>query len=140
MDTPGVIFRVSRLFAGHPHLIVGFNAFLPPGYRIEPIGDRGDRFTIHTPTGQVQIEGSTLVRQNNGRESSPMPVKAVPANAPPMPLSSQAPMASVAAPSFISPQTPIEFNHAVNYVNKIKVFIDFVKNLISVFLNFVIFF
>ena len=35
IDTPGVIARVSCLFKGHPELIVGFNTFLPPGYKIE---------------------------------------------------------------------------------------------------------
>lgn len=35
IDTPGVIGRVSALFEGHPELIVGFNTFLPPGYKIE---------------------------------------------------------------------------------------------------------
>ena len=35
IDTPGVIARVSHLFKGHPELIVGFNTFLPPGYKIE---------------------------------------------------------------------------------------------------------
>ncbi len=35
IDTPGVIGRVSSLFRGHPELIVGFNTFLPPGYKIE---------------------------------------------------------------------------------------------------------
>ncbi|XP_063699111.1 paired amphipathic helix protein Sin3a isoform X2 [Culicoides brevitarsis] len=35
IDTPGVIQRVSNLFKGHPQLIVGFNTFLPPGYKIE---------------------------------------------------------------------------------------------------------
>ena len=35
IDTPGVIQRVSTLFKGHPELIVGFNTFLPPGYKIE---------------------------------------------------------------------------------------------------------
>jgi len=35
IDTPGVIARVSSLFRGHPELIVGFNTFLPPGYKIE---------------------------------------------------------------------------------------------------------
>ena len=35
IDTPGVIRRVSHLFKGHPELIVGFNTFLPPGYKIE---------------------------------------------------------------------------------------------------------
>lgn len=35
IDTPGVINRVSTLFKGHPDLIVGFNTFLPPGFKIE---------------------------------------------------------------------------------------------------------
>ena len=35
IDTPGVIARVKQLFAGHPELIVGFNVFLPPGYKID---------------------------------------------------------------------------------------------------------
>ena len=35
IDTPGVIQRVSELFEGHTDLIVGFNTFLPPGYKIE---------------------------------------------------------------------------------------------------------
>lgn len=34
IDTPGVILRVSNLFRGYPNLILGFNTFLPPGYRI----------------------------------------------------------------------------------------------------------
>lgn len=35
IDTPGVIERVSMLFRGYPSLIVGFNTFLPAGYKIE---------------------------------------------------------------------------------------------------------
>ena len=35
IDTPVVISRVSNLFKGHPDLIVGFNTFLPPGFKIE---------------------------------------------------------------------------------------------------------
>eukprot|EP01096_Ripella_sp_DP13-Kostka_P010862 TRINITY_DN433_c0_g2_i2.p1 TRINITY_DN433_c0_g2~~TRINITY_DN433_c0_g2_i2.p1 ORF type:complete len:1109 (-),score=559.54 TRINITY_DN433_c0_g2_i2:192-3518(-) len=35
IDTPGVINRVSELFKGHNHLIMGFNKFLPEGYKIE---------------------------------------------------------------------------------------------------------
>ena len=31
-----IITRVIELFQGHPDLMVGFNAFLPPGYKIEP--------------------------------------------------------------------------------------------------------
>jgi len=29
-----VILRVKQLFHGHDDLILGFNAFLPPGYKI----------------------------------------------------------------------------------------------------------
>jgi histone deacetylase complex regulatory component SIN3 len=35
IDTPGVIHRVSELFKGHDNLILGFNTFLPPGFKIE---------------------------------------------------------------------------------------------------------
>ncbi|KAL7580283.1 hypothetical protein ACA910_013015 [Epithemia clementina (nom. ined.)] len=34
VDTPGVIQRVSRLFRGYNKLILGFNTFLPEGYKI----------------------------------------------------------------------------------------------------------
>ncbi|KAF8759170.1 hypothetical protein HU200_010551 [Digitaria exilis] len=33
IDTNGVIIRVKTLFNGYPELILGFNAFLPKGYR-----------------------------------------------------------------------------------------------------------
>lgn len=35
IDTSEVIRRVSSLFEGHRDLILGFNTFLPPGYKIE---------------------------------------------------------------------------------------------------------
>ena len=35
IDTQKVIERVSKLFAGHQKLILGFNTFLPAGYKIE---------------------------------------------------------------------------------------------------------
>jgi paired amphipathic helix protein Sin3a len=34
VDTPGVIARVSKLFHGYNNLILGFNKFLPDGYKI----------------------------------------------------------------------------------------------------------
>ena len=36
IDTPGVINRVSKLFKNHDNLILGFNTFLPPGFKIKP--------------------------------------------------------------------------------------------------------
>jgi len=54
IDTPGVIERVSTLFAGNPNLIQGFNTFLPPGYKIE-CGRDGDPNAIRvtTPMGTM---------------------------------------------------------------------------------------
>ncbi|KAH7313522.1 hypothetical protein B0I35DRAFT_355937 [Stachybotrys elegans] len=52
IDTPGVIKRVSELFAGHPNLIQGFNTFLPPGYRIEcGAGNDPNTIRVTTPMG-----------------------------------------------------------------------------------------
>lgn len=81
IDTPGVIQRVSNLFKGHPELIVGFNTFLPPGYKIEvQANDQGfayqvsvsvpspsgniTLFTQHSPTTKLQIiQGSSHIIQ-----------------------------------------------------------------------------
>jgi len=52
IDTPGVIERVSQLFAGNPGLIQGFNTFLPPGYKIEcGAGDDPNTIRVTTPMG-----------------------------------------------------------------------------------------
>lgn len=52
IDTPGVIERVSHLFAGNPGLIQGFNTFLPPGYKIEcGTGDDPNAIRVTTPMG-----------------------------------------------------------------------------------------
>ena len=65
VDTPGVIARVSCLFGGHPELIVGFNAFLPPGYEIEvqtgPETAAGRVQTVvRTPLGTHTITPDTI--------------------------------------------------------------------------------
>jgi histone deacetylase complex regulatory component SIN3 len=57
IDTPGVIQRVSNLFKGHPELIVGFNTFLPPGYKIEvQANDQGFAYqvsvSVPSPSGK----------------------------------------------------------------------------------------
>lgn len=52
IDTPGVIERVSQLFAGNPGLIQGFNTFLPPGYKIEcGADDDPNSIRVTTPMG-----------------------------------------------------------------------------------------
>ncbi|XP_075219291.1 paired amphipathic helix protein Sin3a-like isoform X2 [Lycorma delicatula] len=51
IDTPGVIKRVSTLFGEHPDLIVGFNTFLPPGYKIEVrSNDSGFQVQVSMPS------------------------------------------------------------------------------------------
>lgn len=67
IDTPGVIDRVSSLFAGHPQLIQGFNTFLPPGYRIE-CGTRDDPNAIRvtTPMGTTVSQMPSVQNRVNG--------------------------------------------------------------------------
>jgi len=64
IDTPGVIQRVSNLFKGHPELIVGFNTFLPPGYKIEvQANDQGYAYqvsvSVPSPSGNIMPANAT---------------------------------------------------------------------------------
>ncbi|XP_069703690.1 paired amphipathic helix protein Sin3a isoform X2 [Periplaneta americana] len=62
IDTPGVIQRVSNLFKGHPELIVGFNTFLPPGYKIEvQANDQGYAFQVSVSMPSPTAATSTMV-------------------------------------------------------------------------------
>jgi len=172
IDTPGVIQRVSNLFKGHPELIVGFNTFLPPGYKIEvQSNEQGYAFqvsvsmpspTTSAPTliqtshhsigppnepltimpGGVKIQGPPPIMP---RTTSPQSVPAShyqphpPTTAPPgllaatgfgmLPLAQQQAHLAVSHalnsvdnphPHPSTQSQPVEFNHAINYVNKIK--------------------
>ncbi|KAM8974419.1 paired amphipathic helix protein Sin3a isoform 2-T2 [Pelodytes ibericus] len=163
IDTPGVISRVSQLFKGHPDLIMGFNTFLPPGYKIEV--QTNDLVNVTTP-GQVhQITPHGLQpavpqppppsQPSTQAPPPPPPVHPTPPPAPakiskpvpaqthtptnqqntpiqypsprsppaqphtPGPLAHATPAAAAATPTMQNNQ-PVEFNHAINYVNKIK--------------------
>ncbi|KAI1384125.1 uncharacterized protein F4822DRAFT_418790 [Hypoxylon trugodes] len=72
IDTPGVINRVSELFAGHPNLIQGFNTFLPPGYRIE-CGAGNDPNTIRVTTPMGTTVQSITGRANQGDNAHGQP-------------------------------------------------------------------
>ena len=72
MDTRGYFERLTHLFIGHPALIQGFNAFLPPGYRIEcGTEENPDTFRVTTPSGittqtlQRPVGTSDLVLSND---------------------------------------------------------------------------
>ncbi|KAI8329171.1 hypothetical protein EDC96DRAFT_452540 [Choanephora cucurbitarum] len=130
IDTPGVIERVSTLFKGHPTLISGFNTFLPPGYRIECSTDprEPDLITVTTPNGVTTTTGGSG-RIQPIYHQPPLP-SAPPSNMPrPSQQQPQQPQPQQHAPVSIhhSPtqtnnekRSPVEFNHAINYVNKIK--------------------
>lgn len=180
IDTPGVITRVSNLFKGHPELIVGFNTFLPPGYKIEiKNNELGFHVSVSIPSGPAITSSQTIIHSTTQHiMSSTTPITTTPVTlttTPPVVIkpaghlpinqvnttsvvmnhhtthnssitptaapsssfhSTQIPL-SVASLSQVAsniPQVsipttqestnsqnqPVEFNHAINYVNKIK--------------------
>jgi paired amphipathic helix protein Sin3a len=67
IDTPSVIKRISSLFDGNHRLLLGFNIFLPDGYKIEiPIDNHGRLMAavFRTP-GQA---GSTLINSEQAQQ------------------------------------------------------------------------
>ncbi|KAK9393848.1 paired amphipathic helix protein Sin3a [Crotalus adamanteus] len=143
IDTPGVISRVSQLFKGHPDLIMGFNTFLPPGYKIEvqtndmpTVSNRSPR---RSPSTRLNPRHNLLPPQRSqhrsrhpAKISKPSQLQAhtpTSQQAPPIPYASpRSPPVQPHTPVTISLGTtpslqnnqPVEFNHAINYVNKIK--------------------
>ena len=119
IDTPGVIDRVSNLFRGYPSLIVGFNTFLPAGYKIEITNDHtGQSYTITTPDSVHQQHHPHPTQPpapyyGNGSGGYPPQTSA--------PVNYTSASTSSAVPQTIPKKAPVEFNHAINYVNKIKV-------------------
>uniref|UniRef100_A0A8P4GBN4 Paired amphipathic helix protein Sin3a n=1 Tax=Dicentrarchus labrax TaxID=13489 RepID=A0A8P4GBN4_DICLA len=130
IDTPGVINRVSQLFKGHPDLIMGFNTFLPPGYKIEV--QTNDLVNVTTP-GQIHYITPHGISVQNIPVSGPIqspahtptsqPNPSIPSYASPRSPSVQSHTPVSSTPSGGPPlqnNQPVEFNHAINYVNKIK--------------------
>ncbi|KAM9329092.1 paired amphipathic helix protein Sin3b [Gastrophryne carolinensis] len=113
IDTPGVIRRVSQLFHDHPDLMLGFNAFLPLGYKIEL-----------PKNGKVAVQASL---------TSPVPPDATPSISPntrvvvpPLPENTQTdvvgePRVPEKEKTQVTPESDsLEFHNAISYVNKIK--------------------
>ncbi|CAL8359071.1 unnamed protein product [Lota lota] len=173
IDTPGVISRVSQLFKGHPDLIMGFNTFLPPGYKIEvqtnelvnvttpgqihhitPHGItvqnipmpgapaqpqapvHGQLLTLATPAASATAATTSTplllaqpspakmsktqqspVLTPSGQSNPSIPVYTSP-RSPPLQL--HPPSGTTPAGPAAQNNQPVEFNHAINYVNKIK--------------------
>lgn len=102
IDTPGVIGRVSELFVGNPHLIKGFNNFLPPGHKIDASASDDGGSELRAEREQVSPlhKQQALTPPMLGHHMSPGM----------MPMNSSAP-----------PRTQEELVHAREYVNKIKI-------------------
>jgi paired amphipathic helix protein Sin3a len=169
IDTQEVINRVSTLFHGHPDLIVGFNTFLPPGYKIEVSDDHVGYIQVTHPSSRIESiaighpsstynlsittptsttyhssgirQTSNLLNQDNDDNqltneisqqsinSTSQAVNALisAATAPQLPLFATTTggnlttkMTKQQTNNINSSGQPVEFNHAINYVNKIK--------------------
>ena len=56
INTEGVIKRVTTLFHGHRELILGFNQFLPPGYKIsDPVNGAVDAGATTSAAAQPAV-------------------------------------------------------------------------------------
>lgn len=148
IDTPGVIERVSELFKGHSVLIKGFNTFLPLGYKIEINDD--DRIIVHItenkpgpPQQQHHQQPPQQMPPKSGRQPQIHPAQMQaqhqmggprgvmqpqmvmhPGQVPPPVVGGKGPLPvqyqQMAGPQGAGHKTPMEFDHAINYVNKIK--------------------
>jgi len=75
VDTPGVIDRVSRLFRGYNNLILGFNKFLPDGYKISLQDLERREAELQRQAQQQQASASGYFQgQTGARPSPPNPV------------------------------------------------------------------
>ncbi|CAI5740090.1 unnamed protein product [Peronospora farinosa] len=147
IDTPGVILRVSTLFRGYPNLILGFNTFLPPGYRIRP--DTSIEVIPSQMAGRGGVQPSMYEAQqssNTNMGHRPPPVTIPPPPYSPPELHKPAPASRQQLPSggqmkaggkpqkmqqqasttgggnatARSSTNPVEFDHAIHYVTTIK--------------------
>lgn len=171
-----LIFKFFVLQQGHPELIVGFNTFLPPGYKIEvQANDQGVAFqvsvSVPSPSGgNIHLTQPTSPHKGSGQfsmhqiqpvlvpptapqnihipiqQAQQSPIATVPQNfsrdrsastcaaQPPAAVSdlvnsqghalhhiSQAHQTIMQAEQTGNQNQPVEFNHAISYVNKIKI-------------------
>ena len=105
IDTPGVISRVSELFAGHPNLIQGFNTFLPPGYRIEcGLENNPNSIRVTTPSGStIHSIGGGRATQHEAAQPAGGPPQGFlnqrPGWQPPLPHGAESPEATFSVPA-----------------------------------------
>lgn len=113
IDTPGVIGRVSELFAGHPNLIQGFNTFLPPGYRIEcGLENNPNSIRVTTPSGSTihSIGPRPRIQMETAQAPSSAPNQRF-AEQPQRPANWQGPLHSIESPE-AQFSTPAQGGHS----------------------------
>jgi len=102
IDTPGVIRRVAALFHGNKRLVLGFNTFLPEGYRIELPLD-GSPFPVYREPGrpgvtQIPLPGNPNFPSATGRMGDLKPAAMPPSGGPSVAQPSRPGMPPTSAP------------------------------------------
>ncbi|GAX18151.1 paired amphipathic helix protein Sin3a [Fistulifera solaris] len=143
VDTPGVIERVSKLFRGYNKLILGFNTFLPEGYKIsledlqkkEAEEQAMEAAEVASKTNEAPpvVAGPPAAKPAPIRKMAALPTAQVKAKSPPKPIKTapvaapvrSSPTLKAKAPVAQQPAPPqqhqaVEFDHAISYVTKIK--------------------
>mmetsp|Transcript_4146 Transcript_4146/g.13635 ORF Transcript_4146/g.13635 Transcript_4146/m.13635 type:complete len:140 (+) Transcript_4146:421-840(+) len=119
IDTPGVIQQVSNLFSGYNKLILGFNTFLPDGYKIElPCEDSSYAPRMdHIPSGFDRVTTSTTSMAGCDHAADALLSTQKPKDRlMSKDLSDEGVLAVEAfAPTGQAPNAPVEFDHAITY-------------------------
>ncbi len=129
IDTTGVIHKVKQLFKGHRELILGFNTFLPkvsPKVAFGTVRHAGLSAVFNTSTVPLQGYEIELARVSDDEEEED------PVSGSVSPIQLRFPCAGTCERGysdkltngpccFQSTKQPVEFDQAINYVNKIKV-------------------
>ena len=91
VDTPGVIERVSKLFRGYNNLILGFNKFLPDGYKIS-LEDLEEQDRIRAEQARREAAPATGGEARPSPTSQLSPTTQQTPHVPPVPQHSQPPV------------------------------------------------
>ncbi|KAJ3332840.1 Transcriptional regulatory protein sin3 [Blyttiomyces sp. JEL0837] len=105
IQTPEVIDRVLTLFKGNKDLIIGFNTFLPTGFKIDETSDPTNPFKVTiSPTDSNSTSVPVGVQQSSSSSLSKTDER----------------VTAVASQANQSNKKPVEFNDAIGYVAKVK--------------------
>ncbi len=139
VDTPGVIERVSKLFRGYNKLILGFNTFLPEGYKIsledlqkKEAEEQALEAASKTTEAPPAVQGPPAAKPAPVRKMAALPTVQAKAKSPPKSIKGAAAAPARSSPTQLKAKSPVaqqpaqpqhqavEFDHAISYVTKIK--------------------